>query len=803
MLKINPWRFAFDTLTGSFLSDPRMKLFYQLVFFTWIAPVAFAQETSPPPADLAVPSTPPAENTTVPAEPAEAPANRFKIEGRLLEKGTKKPLADANVFFLPHQIKATTDASGVFAADVPAGRVEIVVNLPEYNRLEVSLNAESGATVKRTLFLERTTYQGEFETVVVGKKTKDPAKKALTQQQFQNLPGSGGDPIRAVTNLAGVNRPAGFTTNVVVQGADIVDTQYLIDGHEVPIIFHFGGLSTVVFSEAIESVDFFSAGYGPKYSRALGGLVGVTLRPPRNDRWRGLAFVDLINAGGLIEGGGGNHSFLLSFRQSYIGQVLKAVTGDDDDFSLSVAPRFTDVTALYEYKVDPETKFRLTTVGSLDAVEFILKNPAGDDPFLRGNFENDTRFIRVIPQFTSKISDALDYDVSAGLGWTKLRIDLGDNLLSIKTFSATPRSEWRWFPLDTMGFTFGMDHRFFLTKADVLLPNDYAPGGVFNPLSSGEQLSVDVLGFNFDLGFYSSVSWRPQGTSWTLTPGFRLDYFNSTQDVFLDPRVAVAYDLTPSLRLRSQGGLYHQPPEPRETNEDVGNPELATPNAWHLSLMAEKDFRSGRETGLTLASGPFFRWFDDIVTRSNDQIIRNGALVPEFYNSTTDGFAYGGEATAKYSEKRFDFQVAYMILQSRRTEPGVGEYPSPFDQTHNLNFIAGVNLPRNWRISTRVRYVTGNPYTPVTSSVFDADNGVFIPTRGAFYSERVGDFFQWDVRVDKKWVFNRWLLSLYLDLQNATNRENPETVDYSYDYRELVATNGLPILPSLGLKGEF
>ncbi|MCB0309369.1 MAG: TonB-dependent receptor, partial [Bdellovibrionales bacterium] len=390
-----------------------------------------------------------------------------------------------------------------------------------------------------------------------------------------------------------------------------------------------------------------------------------------------------------------------------------------------------------------------------------------------------------------------------GLGWTKFRLDAGNNLLAIKTFSATPRSEWRWSQLDNLAWTFGTDSRLFLTKADVLLPNDYAPGGVFNPLAAADEVSVNVLRFNFDLGFYSTMAWSPKNSKWTFTPGVRFDYFNATKDAFVDPRMAVAYDIDSSFRLRAQGGLYHQPPEPRETNDDVGNPNLSTPSAWHLSFIGDKDFRGGSTTGFSVSSGPFFRWFDDLVTRSNAFVVKNGELVPEFYNSSTKGFAYGGEASIKYVSSKYELALAYMILNSTRTEPGIGEYQSPFDQTHNLNVIAGVNLGNNWRVSSRVRYVTGNPYTPVVSSTFDADNGVYIPNRGAFYSERVGGFFQWDIRLDKKWIYNRWILSLYLDIQNATNRKNPESIEYSYDYQQLVTTNGLPILPALGLKGEF
>jgi hypothetical protein len=120
-----------------------------------------------------------------------------------------------------------------------------------------------------------------------------------------------------------------------------------------------------------------------------------------------------------------------------------------------------------------------------------------------------------------------------------------------------------------------------------------------------------------------------------------------------------------------------------------------------------------------------------------------------------------------------------------------------------LNLIVGRDLPRNWRIAGRFRFVTGNPLTPVTGSTFDADNDAYVPIRGPYYSERVGPFYQLDIRVDKKWIYNRMILTAYLDLQNATNRKNVESVSYAYDYSKRTDVTGLPIIPSLGLKGEF
>jgi len=57
--------------------------------------------------------------------------------------------------------------------------------------------------------------------------------------------------------------------------------------------------------------------------------------------------------------------------------------------------------------------------------------------------------------------------------------------------------------------------------------------------------------------------------------------------------------------------------------------------------------------------------------------------------------------------------------------------------------------------------------------------------------------------VDKRWIFNRWMLNAYLDLQNVINRANPEAIQYNYDFTKSRVRQGLPIYPIIGLRGEF
>ena len=60
-----------------------------------------------------------------------------------------------------------------------------------------------------------------------------------------------------------------------------------------------------------------------------------------------------------------------------------------------------------------------------------------------------------------------------------------------------------------------------------------------------------------------------------------------------------------------------------------------------------------------------------------------------------------------------------------------------------------------------------------------------------------------DLRIEKKWQFETWRLMAYMDVWNAYNNPSVEGVDYNFNYASEVKSTGVPILPSLGMRGEF
>ena len=102
-----------------------------------------------------------------------------------------------------------------------------------------------------------------------------------------------------------------------------------------------------------------------------------------------------------------------------------------------------------------------------------------------------------------------------------------------------------------------------------------------------------------------------------------------------------------------------------------------------------------------------------------------------------------------------------------------------------------------------MRVVSGNPTTPVIGGIYDSLNNVYQPVNGRINSIRNPNFHRLDFRIEKKWVFESWRLALFLDIQNIYNRQNQEGLGFNFDYTESTPSNGLPIIPALGIRGEI
>ena len=201
----------------------------------------------------------------------------------------------------------------------------------------------------------------------------------------------------------------------------------------------------------------------------------------------------------------------------------------------------------------------------------------------------------------------------------------------------------------------------------------------------------------------------------------------------------------------------------------------------------------------------FYKILNDLVMPSDRPVERDGRVVRENYAGNGEGRIWGVEVMLRHRLfHNFFGWISYTLSRSERKDGKDAPWHLfQYDQIHILTLLGSYRLPRGFQVGLRFRYVTGTPCTPLSKGVFDSDVENFEPVAHEPYSARTEAYHQLDLRIDKAWIFDYWIFTIYLDVQNVYFHANEELSHYSYDYAEREPIRGLPIQPSLGIRGAF
>jgi hypothetical protein len=165
---------------------------------------------------------------------------------------------------------------------------------------------------------------------------------------------------------------------------------------------------------------------------------------------------------------------------------------------------------------------------------------------------------------------------------------------------------------------------------------------------------------------------------------------------------------------------------------------------------------------------------------------------------------------------RFDWWVSYTWSEITDELPQEGEAPRFNDQTHALTASATWRPGTKWALTGVWTYHSGWPTTAVSAELVPGPGGGWYLSYdvGPFYRERNPDYHRLDIRASRTFGLGRGVLTLFIDVQNLTNRDNVRGIaiaDPEYNY--IPSTGGyyitfpeeywLPIIPSFGVSYEF
>ncbi|MGB5285939.1 MAG: TonB family protein, partial [Polyangiales bacterium] len=147
-------------------------------------------------------------------------------------------------------------ADGTFiATDLRPGKYTIRILGGEYGDLKVEeelVAAEVTQVIYRLGTKKKAAYGGFGATAVIDAPPREVIKRTIDKEELTRIPGTRGDALRAVELLPGVARPPFGIGLLIVRGSAPQDSESFIDGIPVPLIYHFGGLTSIYNSYLLE-----------------------------------------------------------------------------------------------------------------------------------------------------------------------------------------------------------------------------------------------------------------------------------------------------------------------------------------------------------------------------------------------------------------------------------------------------------------------------------------------------------------------------------------------------------------------
>jgi TonB family protein len=746
-------------------------------------------------------------------------------DGVVMNRFTKKPIEGAKIS-VEGVGEATTDAAGHFEfKEVPLGPIKVSIDAPGLTKVSTdeTLEALKKLSVKYSLEPkeEGDSEESDLEVVVVAPRIKkEITTTEIKAEEGRRIPGTGGDTLKVVQNLPGVARASFGSGQLVVWGAAPNDTRIYVDNVRIPLLYHGGGLRSTVNSDLVRAINLTPGGYGAEYGRGLGGLVTIDTRQLRNDRVHGYVAADLIDSAAMLEAPVGQHTRVaVAARKSYLADTINAFTNKDVNDFVPI-PNYYD--AQFKIQQDLRQNESVDAIGiiSRDTLTRTVSNP---DPAQVKTQDTLTGFNRFGVTYKRQFEDGtnLTFTPWGGTDHSRTLSSFGGTptVLDIRSAELGVRAQWRGRLAETVSIVVGLDaegSRSSLSRRGaVTLPPREGDINVFGQ-QPGDQVNADdwttTIG---SIAPYAQVDAKLLDGKLHVIPGFRAEPFvvsGSRQSpvvgdtppigfahekTIAQPRLNVVYQMLPRLGFKGAVGMYAQAPTGDDLSAVFGNPQLGVSHATHV------------------LGGVNFKLRDDIsleqtvfYSKSSDLAVRSDSSTPKLAQALVqegEGRAFGVQfLLRKELSAKFFGWISYTLMRSERLDHPGGRYRLfDYDQTHVGAIVGSYDLGKGFELGARLRYSTGYPRTPVVGAFYSPRRDLYEPMFGEHNSLRIPAFVQLDARFAKRFKWSWGKAEAFVDVQNVTDRSNPEEIVYNYTYQKRGYINGLPVLPVVGARFEW
>lgn len=798
--------------------------------------------------------------------------NTGTLNGSVKDKLTQEALVGVTIRLASANLGSSTDAEGNFRiAGIPPGsynieasylgytaqtKYNVVITTGNANQLNFELEPDSKSLSEVVVSENRSVRIATVETPL--------SIQNLSVEEIKSNPGGNFDISRVVQALPGVGgvagTGAGFRNDLIIRGGGPSENVFYLDGVEIPVINHFttqgaaGGPTGLLNVSFIEDATLASSAFNARYDNTLSSVLQFRQRDGNPERLQGNVRVGASETALTLDGPlgkkNGKTTFLASARRSYLQLLFEAI-------GLPIRPDYWDFQYKITHKIDAKTTLTALGVGAID--DFYFEAPKETTP-------ENLYILSSVPgvnQWNYTQGFALKRLIDNGFWNLTLSRNMLDNRLDQFTDNTDGRQRdesKRVLGIQSQEIEnklrFDLNHYAGAWKYSVGAMAQYVKynNDAYTRLraeirdTSGNLVQPAVVNrFStaidfFKFGLFGQVNRTFFNDRLGVSAGLRADGNTFTDEganllQTISPRLSLSYAFATDWKLNASVGRYYKTPLYtvlgfRDESGQLVNRDQPYLRSDHY--VAGLEFVPTPVLRFTL-EGFYKSYADYPVSAFNGISLANqgggfGILGNERVLATGEGEAYGLELFAQQKlNNNLYFTGSYTLFWSRFSNADGQLVASAWDNRHLLSLLGGYKFRGNWELGLKYRFQGGVPYTPLdldASRRNYATLGVGVLDYSRLNAERLGNFSQMDVRLDKKWNFRRATLDVFIDIQNLLNTVNPAPPNYTFqrtpDGTAFLTTDGQPLnadgsnaiplllentegslLPSVGIVVEF
>ncbi|GJM28880.1 MAG: collagen-binding protein [Cyclobacteriaceae bacterium] len=752
------------------------------------------------------------------------------LEGKVLEASSNEPVYGAQVVLPKLGTGTLTDEKGAFEINMPPGRIlRLNIQYVGYDTRSY-LVGFSPYSDENSITTSMLTSSMELEGIIVTADRSDNVVQGklagiekLDIKDIKELPTFFGevDPIRSLSTLPGISIPGEISSGFNVRGGQSGQNLIRQDNAIIYNPTHLFGFFSAFNPDMISNVELYKGGGPATFGGRVASVLDIKLRNGDAGRLTLKGGVGMISSRLTIEGPivKSKSSFLIGARISYADWLLKAT--DDVDLRNSTAD-FNDINAKFFQSINDNNIISISGYRSYDS--FRLNS---DSTFSWGTTNLTVNWDHIFNQRlvsnTSIASSNYYSKVSNNNEIEAFQYKNAINNLSLKSDFIFTRSE-----KEIYNTGFEINHT-------VIEPGRLQPAELNNtePVDINDQRSLEIAAYiQSDFEITSKLAFSA-GLRYShfLRLGedaiYRFDYNNldgrypsitdtttySRNEIIqsyngLEPRISLRYLLNSNSSIKASYYRGYQYLHLVSNTTSVTPQDYWIASGPYLKPLIGDQYSIGffkTLSGLELSTEFFYKNIDNAVDYiEGADITLNESL--EAGLAQGQGTAYGAELFVKKSRGKLNGWLSYTYsrslvafdssIESLNINQG-RQYPTNYDQPHNISLVLNYRLGPRTTLSSNFNYQTGRPITiPISKFTYDAYLAALNYSSRNQY--RIPDYHRLDLSLtikDREKPNTRfrgeWVLSVF----NVYGRKNAYSVyfnQYGRAYKLSVLGNIFP-----------